>query len=75
MFLLCSFNNKVDRVSNLFEHALNDFGTISRIRTNKSGEKVRIFKKMTELKGENGRSNLDGFSMYNKGIESLSRNV
>ena len=30
---------------------------------------------MTELKGENGRSNLDGFSMYNKGIESLSRNV
>ena len=75
MFLLCSFNNKVDRVSNLFEHALNDFGTISRFRTNKSGEKGRIFKKMTELKGENGRSNLDGFSMYNKGIESLSINV
>ena len=53
VFLHCSANNKADSVSNLFEHALNYFGTPSRLRTDKGGGNVTIGERMTELRGEN----------------------
>ena len=52
-FLHCFTNNKVDTVSNLFEHALNNFGTPSRIWTEEGGENIRIWERMTEVRGEN----------------------
>ena len=75
VFLHCSTNNKADTVSNLFEQALNDFGTPSRIRTDKGGENVRIWERMTELRGENHGSYVAGSSVHNQRIERLWRDV
>ena len=75
VFLHCSTNNKADTVSNLFEHALNDFGTPSRIRTDKGGENIRIWERMTELRGENRGSYVAGSSVHNQRIERLWRDV
>ena len=60
-FLHCFTNNKADTVSNLFEHALNNFGTPSRIWTDEGDENIRIWERMTELRGEDRgiRSRID----------------
>ena len=75
VFLHCSTNNKADAVSNLFEQALNDFSTQSRIRTDKGGENVRIWERMTELRGENRSNYVAGSSVHNQRIERLWRDV
>ena len=75
VFLHCSTNNKAATVSYLFEHALNDFGTPSRIRTDKGGENIRIWERMTELRGENRGSYVAGSSVHNQRIERLWRDV
>ena len=75
VFLHCPTNNKADTVYNLFEHALNDFGTPSKIRTDKGGENIRTWEGMTELKGENRVSYVAGSSVHNQRIERLWRDV
>ena len=62
-----------DTVYNLFEHALNDFGTPSRIQTNNSGENVRIWERMTKLRGQIRGSYVAGSSVHNERIERLWR--
>ena len=75
VFLHCPTNNKAGTVSNLFEYALNDLGTPLRIRTDKGGENVRIWERMTELRGENPGSYVAGSSVHNHRIECLWRDV
>ena len=57
-------NNKVDKVPNLFERALNDFGTTSRIRSDKGGENARVWEIMTKLRRENRGSYVAGSSVH-----------
>ena len=64
-----STNNKADKVPNLFEQALNDFGTTSRIRSNKGGENARVWERMIELRRENRGSYVAGSSVHNQQIE------
>ena len=56
-------------VSNLFKHALNNFSTPWRIRTDKGGENIRICGRMTEVRGENHGSYVAGTSVHNQRIE------
>ena len=75
VFLHCCTNNKADTVSNLFENALNDFGTPSIIRTDKDGENIRIWERMIELKGEHRDSYVAGSSEHNQRIERLWKDM
>ena len=75
VFLHCSTNNKAGTVSHLFEHALNDFGAPLRIRSDKGGENIRIWERMTQLWGENRCRYIAGSSVHNQQIERLWRDV
>ena len=75
VLLHSSTYHKAVVVSNLFDHALNDFGTPSRVRTDKGSENVRIWEKMTELRGENPGSFVAGSSVHNQRTERLWRDV
>ena len=44
MFLKCSTNNKSATVMNEFYHASTQFGVPSRVRSDKGGENILVFK-------------------------------
>ena len=73
--LHCSTNNKAYTVSKLFEPALNDFGTPSRIWTSKGGKNIRIWERMAGLREANRGSYVAGSSVHNQRIERLWRDV
>ena len=66
VLLYCSSNNKA---VNLFDYALNDFGTPSKIWTVKNDEHFRIWDRITELRAENCVNYLAGLSVHNQQIE------
>ena len=74
-FLRCSTNNKAETVVNLFENATLNYGVLSRIRTDKGGENILVWDRMTQLRGENGGSFLASSSVHNQRIERLWRDV
>ena len=50
-YLQCSLNNRKETVDELFEHAINEFGAPSRIRTDKGGENVLTWERMETIRG------------------------
>ena len=74
-FLHCSTNNRKETVLSLFEEALQISGVPSRVRTDKGGENVLIWERMTELRGPDRGSFLAGSSVHNQRIERLWRDV
>lgn len=74
-FLKCSTNNRSDTVLELFVEAIDLFGILSRIRTDRGGENVLIWDAMENLMGRNRGSALRGTSTQNQRIERLWRDV
>ena len=73
--LHCSTNNRSETVLDLFDNAVIQYGTPSRIRTDYGGENVLIWQRMEELRGRDRGSALRGTSQQNQRIERLWRDV
>ena len=75
VFLKCSTNNYSETVLELFDTAVTQTGVPSRIRTDKGGENVLLWERMTQLRGEDRGSFLASSSVHNQRIERLWRDV
>lgn len=71
----CATNNRKETVLSLFDNAIGQFGTPSRIRTDKGGENVLVWERMVEIRGPSRGSYLTGPSVRNQRIERLWRDV
>jgi len=74
-FLSCATNNYKETVLALFETAIEQYGIPSRVRTDKGGENVLVWERMTMLRGPERGSYLTGPSVRNQRIERLWRDV
>ncbi|XP_066936550.1 uncharacterized protein [Clytia hemisphaerica] len=74
-YLKCSTNNKSETVLQNFEHATENFGVPSRVRSDYGGENVLVWQRMEQLRGLNRGSALKGTSQQNQRIERLWRDV
>ncbi|XP_057301688.1 uncharacterized protein LOC130636097 [Hydractinia symbiolongicarpus] len=74
-YLNCSTNNRKETVLDLFNAAICELGIPSRVRSDKGGENVLVWEKMTQLRGEGRGSFLAGSSVHNQRIERLWRDV
>ncbi len=75
VFLRCSLNNRSETVGELFYSAISELGVPSRIRTDKGGENVIVWRTMTGARGEGRGSYIAGPSVHNQRIERLWRGV
>ena len=74
-FLRCATNNTKETVVTLFDDSILKFGIPSRVRTDKGGENVLVWERMTKLRGPDRGSFLTGSSVRNQRIEPLWRDV
>ena len=74
-FLQCSNNNHSDTVLDLFIRATSEYGTPSRVRTDRGGENVQVWQLMEEVRGRDRGSYIAGSSVHNTRIERLWRDV
>lgn len=68
-------NNRSDTVVGFFREAVRQFGTPSRVRSDKGGENVLVCDFMLERKGYGTRSFVTGKSTHNQRIERLWRDI
>lgn len=74
-YLQCSINNRAATVLTAFLHACETYGVPSRVRTDKGGENVEVWRFMTATRGEDRGSYIAGSSVHNTRIERLWRDV
>ena len=75
VFLKCSTNNRSETMGGLFRSATRNFGWPSRVRTDHSGENVKVWELMEEAIDSNRGSYLVASSVHNQRIERLWRDV
>ena len=75
VYLNCSTNNKKDTALDLFEQAVLEMGTPSRIRTDEGGENLLIWDLMMSLRGPYKGSFIAASSLHNQRIEQLWRDM
>ena len=75
VFLQCATNNRKETVGILFDKAVENFGLPSRVRTDKGGENVLLWKAMEHLRGPGRGSYIAGSSVHNQRVERLWRDV
>ena len=74
-FLECGDNNRSDTVLRHFQKATSEYGVPSRIRTDKGGEIVELWRYMEHVRGEGRSSYITGSSVHNCRIERLWRDI
>ena len=74
-FINCANNNTADRVLEQFLKGTAEFEVPSRLRTDKGGENVGLWRYMEHVRGEGRSSYITGSSVHNCGIERLWRDV
>lgn len=74
-YLSCSTNNRAATVLNLFRQATAEFGTPSRVRSDKGGENVFVCHYMVSLRGPGRASHIAGSSVHNQRVERMWRDV
>ena len=75
MYLSCYTNNRADTVLSLFRQATAEYGTPSRVRSNRGGENVSICHYMVSLRGPGRGSHIAGSSEYNQQVERMWRDM
>ena len=75
VMLKCTDTNNADTLLTCFLEAVNTFGLLSRVRTDKGLENVKIADYMISRKGVNRGSAITGKSTHNQRIERLWRDV
>ena len=74
-FIKCAPNNTAGTVLEHFIRATSEYGLPSRIRTDRGGENVGIWRYMNYMRGEGRGSYIAGSSVHNARIERLWRDV
>lgn len=74
-FLKCSDNNRSETVYNHFMAAIREYGCPLRLRTDKGGENVDMWRHMVSVRGEDTNAYITGSSVHNCRIERLWRDV
>jgi hypothetical protein len=74
-YLACANNNRASTVLDEFVCATEQYGTPSRVRTDKGGENVDVWRLMIDVRGEDRASYIAGSSVHNTRIERLWRDV
>ena len=71
----CANNNGADTVLQQFQKGTAEFGVPSRLRIDKAGENVGLWRSMEQVRGEGRSSYITGSSIHNCIIERLWRDV
>ena len=74
-FINCATNNTAETVLEHFIRATSEYGLPSRIRTDRGGENVGVWRYMNYMRGEGRGSYIAGSSVHNARIERLWRDV
>ena len=74
-YLSCTSNNRAATVLHLFRQAISEFGTPSRVRSDKGGENILVCHYMVSSRGPGRGSHIAGSSVHNQRIERLWRDV
>ena len=74
-FINCAANNTAETVLEHFIRATSEYGLPSRIRTDRGGENVGVWRYMNYMRGEGRGSYIAGSSVHNARIEMLWRDV
>uniref|UniRef100_A0A673MV46 Integrase catalytic domain-containing protein n=1 Tax=Sinocyclocheilus rhinocerous TaxID=307959 RepID=A0A673MV46_9TELE len=75
VYLLAATNNRASTVFNSFLSAIMQYGTPSRVRSDKGGKNIQVAHYMVHQQGENRNSHITGKSVHNQRIERLWRDV
>ncbi|MGH0121833.1 UNVERIFIED_CONTAM: hypothetical protein FKN15_075934 [Acipenser sinensis] len=75
VYLSAATNNWATTVLDWFLSAVEQFGLLSRVRSDKGGENIKVAHYMVSRQGENRNSHITGRSVYNQRIERLWRDV
>ncbi len=74
-YMRCSDNNRAETVLRCFFNAVAEYGVPARVRTDKGGENVDIWKYMVDVRGQESQPYLTGSSVHNCRIKRLWRDV
>ena len=74
-YIKCATNNTAETVLEHFINSTSEFGLPSRIRTDRGGENIGIWRYMNYMRGEGRASYIAGSSVHNSRIERLWRDV
>lgn len=74
-YLFCSTNNRAATVLTLFRQATAEFGTPSRVRSDRGGENVMVCHYMVSFRGPGRGSHIAGSSVHNQRVERMWRDV
>ena len=74
-YLSCCTNNRAATMLQLFRRAISEFGTPSRVRSDKGGENILVCHFMVSHRGPGRGSHIAGSSVHNQRLERLWRDV
>ena len=74
-YIACASNNRAETVLHLFRQAIKEYGTPSRVRSDKGGENILVCHYMVSYRGPGRNSHIAGSSVHNQRIERMWRDV
>lgn len=74
-YLSCSTDNRAATVLSLFRRGVAEFGTPSRVRSDRGGENVSVCHYMVSFRGPGRGSHIAGSSVHNQRVERMWRDV